>query len=632
MVGGPRVGIDFGTSHTVAMCQWQGRPVYPLLFDASPLLPSAVFAVDGRLLVGRDAERSARIDPAAFEPAPKQRIDDGTVLLGTTEYPVADLIAAVLRRCLDEAERVTGEAVEQVVLTHPAGWGQHRQAVLVDAAGRAGVRRVTMVPEPAAAAVYFSQVIGQRVGPDGAVVVYDFGGGTADVAVVRRSEAGWEVAASDGLADVGGVDLDGVLIAGLRAALSDQDQDSWSRLTQPRTTGDRRSRRLLWEDARAAKELLSRNATANVHVPIYDTNVHITRDEFERQARPLLERTIALTVETLRRSGVPRDGVAGLVLVGGSSRIPLVATLLHQRLGIVPTVIEQPELVVAQGSLLAVPPAPAAAPDRSTLLSPGPVATAPISSAPFPATPSSPAPWPGAPHSPAPFGDTPTAPYGGTPTAPFADTSTGPVVDAPTAPLAGAPTAPFASTAAPQEAPRPRQQNGPGRRRRTLVLVGAVTALVVAVAVVVVALRVNRTPKLTAQGRTNAAAFTSVALRAFARRWLNDANRCAPEQTDANSSEKVNCQGDRWAVNFRAYPGAADRNQAREVRRTAYELGDYRDLNGAGAASGIRVTYLQEGQYQVVYWDDEGAPVSGDLYATELTRTDLLRIWNKHVG
>src|SRR4051812_14603074 len=132
MVGGPRVGIDFGTSHTVAMCQWQGRPVYPLLFDASPLLPSAVFAVDGRLLVGRDAERSARIDPAAFEPAPKQRIDDGTVLLGTTEYPVADLIAAVLRRCLDEAERVTGEAVEQVVLTHPAGWGQHRQAVLVD--------------------------------------------------------------------------------------------------------------------------------------------------------------------------------------------------------------------------------------------------------------------------------------------------------------------------------------------------------------------------------------------------------------------------------------------------------------------------------------------------------------------
>src|SRR5918998_2245930 len=98
MVGGPRIGIDFGTSHTVAVCQWRGGPVYPLLFDASPLLPSAVFAADGRLLVGRDAERSARTDPASFEPSPKQRIDDGSILLGAAEYQVADAIAAVLRR------------------------------------------------------------------------------------------------------------------------------------------------------------------------------------------------------------------------------------------------------------------------------------------------------------------------------------------------------------------------------------------------------------------------------------------------------------------------------------------------------------------------------------------------------
>src|SRR4029453_1073471 len=100
--------IDFGTSHTVAMCQWGAGSVYPLLFDASPLLPSAVLATDSRLLVGRDAERGARTDPAAFEPYPKRRVDDGTILLGSTEHSVVEVIAAVLRRCLDGAVRVAG--------------------------------------------------------------------------------------------------------------------------------------------------------------------------------------------------------------------------------------------------------------------------------------------------------------------------------------------------------------------------------------------------------------------------------------------------------------------------------------------------------------------------------------------
>jgi molecular chaperone DnaK (HSP70) len=108
-------------------------------------------------------------------------------------------------------------------------------------------------------------------------------------------------------------------------------------------------RRQLWEDARAAKELLSRNATAMVHVPILEAETHVTREEFERQARPWLDRTVRLTAETLAHSRIARERVTGVFLVGGSSRIPLVPTLLHRKLGIAPTVIEQPELVAAQG-------------------------------------------------------------------------------------------------------------------------------------------------------------------------------------------------------------------------------------------------------------------------------------------
>jgi actin-like ATPase involved in cell morphogenesis len=600
MVGGPRIGIDFGTSHTVAMCQWRAGSVYPLLFDASPLLPSAVLATDSRLLVGRDAERGARADPAAFEPYPKRRVDDGTILLGSTEHSVAEVIAAVLRRCLDEAARVAGGYPEQVVLTHPAHWGTRRKAVLGEAAVRAGVGRVTMVPEPTAAAVYFSQVIGQQVGQDAAVVVYDFGGGTFDVAVVIRRATGWEVVASEGLDDVGGLDLDGVLIEGLRANVSGAVTDGWSRLTNPRTAADRRHRRMLWDDAREAKEQLSRNPIADVHVPIYDTDVHITREEFERQARPWLERTVALTATTLWRSGVTRERLAGLFLVGGSSRIPLVATMLHQRLNVAPTVIEQPELVVAQGSLYAVVDNMPAA----TWTEPAPAGTTGPAVGTAAVKPTSPAP-------------TPT-------------------------PAPAATSAPAPDAAPPEPAPPPAPPPGPpkpagsprARRRRTPVVVAGALALAVAAAVVIVVL-LNRTPPLeplSAKGQANAAAFTSEPLRSFAHRWLNDAASCTSESPNAWASELVRCSGDGWAVNFRAYTGENVRDQAREDRRTAYNLQDETDLSGRGPESGVRIKYLQDNdKYKVIYWDDDGSAVSGDLYSEQMSLDDLAAVWTQYV-
>jgi hypothetical protein len=171
----------------------------------------------------------------------------------------------------------------------------------------------------------------------------------------------------------------------------------------------------------------------------------------------------------------------------------------------------------------------------------------------------------------------------------------------------------------------------PVRRRRTLTIVGIVTALIVAAAAVIVLL-INRTPELTAQGRANAAAFTSPALRTFARSWLNDVTDCRQEEPDGPSSEKVNCSGGRWSVNFRAYSDAAGRDQARHIRRTGYDLGGEKNLTGRGAGSGVRIDYLQEGQYQVVYWDDDGSAVSGDLYSTEMSRADLVAVWKKYVG
>ncbi|MFI5959973.1 Hsp70 family protein [Cryptosporangium sp. NPDC051539] len=306
------------------------------------------------MLVGRDAERGARREPSRLEPNPKRRVDDGHVLLGGRQYPVAHLVGGVLRRVADEAARVAGRLPDRVVLSHPANWGAPRIRVVRDAATNAGLSGVTLIPEPVAAALYFSRVLGHAV-PDGAaLLVYDFGGGTFDTTVLRSEAGGWRVLATDGLPDVGGLDLDAAIVDHVRATLRPEHHEQWVRLLEPADDPGRRRNRMLWEDVRAAKEQLSRSSSAGLLVPVLDVDVHLTRDEFERLARPSVERTVEVAAGALQRAGVRPDQLAGVFLVGGSSRIPMVGTALHHRIGVAPTVIEQPELVVALGSLVAL--------------------------------------------------------------------------------------------------------------------------------------------------------------------------------------------------------------------------------------------------------------------------------------
>jgi hypothetical protein len=351
---GFRLGVDFGTSHTVAMLRWPDGRAKPLLFDGSPLLPSGVSAEpDGRFAVGRDALDSARLHPSRFEPNPKRRIDEGLTFLGDREVAVVEMIAAVLRRVAEEANRTAGGVPAEVTLTYPAAWASPRRQVLTAAAVLAGLGRVRLVEEPVAAATYFARVLGHGMAAGSVLVVYDFGGGTFDVSLVERMSTGFRTLAVDGLDQVGGLDLDEALIARIGQLYGGQNAFAWQQLTEPTSARERRHRRQFREDVRRVKERLSRHPTADLHIPLLDRDVHLTRDEFEQLATPLIEQTVRLTEAVLRSSAGPRERLAGVFLVGGSSRIPLVGTLVHRRLGVAPTVIEQPELVVAEGSILA---------------------------------------------------------------------------------------------------------------------------------------------------------------------------------------------------------------------------------------------------------------------------------------
>ncbi|MEV0645348.1 Hsp70 family protein [Phytomonospora sp. NPDC050363] len=442
-----RLGVDFGTSHTVAVLAYpDGRTKSMLFDDGTPLLRSAVYAdSDGQIQVGRDAVRRAGLDPTRYEPNPKQRIDEQTVLLGDSEHRVPDLFAAVLKRVVSEVRRVAGTIPQDVVMTFPAAWGARRREILTGAAATAGLHNVRLIPEPVGAAVYFTTVLGHQVNDGRPLGVFDFGGGTLDVAVVRRDGNTFTVLSTGGLPDLGGVDLDSALVDHLGELIAQRDPALWRRLSNPEGSADRRSRQLLWDDVRGAKESLSRTTSAPVNVPETDTDLHLTRDEFERLTTPLLQRAINETQRVIREARCEPAQLAGLFLVGGSSRVPLVARMLHSGLGIPPTVLEQPEVAVAEGAakLGAAKPNPGQSPSNS-----------PMSNSPMSAPPSAPRSGPPAPQqsnqgyrSPSQHAHNP---------APSNSPMSAPPVSGP--PVSGAPSSPMMTPSPPPYRPQQQQQ------------------------------------------------------------------------------------------------------------------------------------------------------------------------------
>jgi type VII secretion-associated protein (TIGR03931 family) len=356
---GLHVAVDFGTSSTCVAISVDGREPQVVVVDGQPLMPSAVFAAaDGTVFVGQEAERQAAIDPSRYEPNPKRRIDEGELLLGNTVIPVLDVVRAVLGRSVAEARRLAGNApVDVLVLTHPADWGAIRTRVLRQAgAGLAG--EVTLVPEPVAAAVFHAA--SHSLPEGGALAVLDLGGGTVDVSVVRRtpgaeqSVGGFTVLATHGDPNFGGADIDQMLLEHVGSLVPEANRDDWRALTEGREMSDRRRRRVFRQDVRGAKETLSRHTYTDVPMPPPFLDAHVTREDLEKIIAGPLRRAVALTVETVAQAGLRAEDLAGVFLVGGSSRIPLVARLVYQRLGIIPTTLDQPETVVVRGALRAV--------------------------------------------------------------------------------------------------------------------------------------------------------------------------------------------------------------------------------------------------------------------------------------
>ena len=364
-----RVAVDFGTSSTCVVAALNGRPPQVVVVDGQPLMSSSVYAApDGTLFVGQEADRQAAMDPSRYEPNPKRRIDEGELLLGDRVLRVTDVVHAVLDRAVSEARRLAGNAeVGLLVLTHPADWGAVRTRLLRQAAGGLA-REVTLVPEPVAAAVFHAATFAPEVinsdrtveisnRPGVSLAVLDLGGGTVDVSVVSRvpgNRGGFEVLATRGDPSFGGADVDQLLLEHVGELVSSADPEAWRQLVDGRELADRRRRRVLRQDVRGAKETLSRHAYTDVPMPPPFADAHVTREDLERLVAEPLSRSVQLTCAAIEEAELRPKQLSAIFLVGGSSRIPMISRLVHERTGVVPTTLDQPETVVARGALLAV--------------------------------------------------------------------------------------------------------------------------------------------------------------------------------------------------------------------------------------------------------------------------------------
>lgn len=344
------LGIDLGTTYTSAALVRDGRAETVPLGNRAPVIPSVVFLRDDeQVLTGEAANRRGVTEPGRVAREFKRRLGDPTpIIVGGSPYSADALMAKLLRWVVDIVTEQQGGAPDAIVVSHPANWGPYKTDLLDQAITRAGLEGVFTITEPEAAAFHYASQ--ERVDQGAIIAVFDLGGGTFDAAVLRKNEDAFEVLGEpQGIERLGGVDFDEAVFQFVLAALGDAigelDPDDSSTLAAVAR---------LRQECVDAKEALSSDTEVSIPVllPNLQTEVRLTRAEFEGLVRPALGDAITALERALRSAGVDAGGVTTVLLVGGSSRIPLVAQMVGSAIGRPVAADAHPKHGVALGAAL----------------------------------------------------------------------------------------------------------------------------------------------------------------------------------------------------------------------------------------------------------------------------------------
>lgn len=349
------LGIDLGTTNSLVGVVDSGFPI--LLADAAGerLTPSAVHvAADGTLTVGAAALRRRVLEPARTITSVKRLIGHRAgeagweppydlKALGVTPVEVS---AAILGHLKSVAEKALEQEVTRAVITVPAFFNDAQRAATREAGERAGLTVERILSEPTAAALAYGldKLEGRR-----RIAVYDLGGGTFDVSVLELREGVFEVLATAGDTRLGGDDLDRALAVAIWKRAAPEGSPDWESLEMGK-------RVRLIEAAEGVKKALSTQAVAQVELPFFleawSLAVEVTRAELDALARPWVEATRKHCLRALSDAGLKPADLDEVVLVGGSTRMPLVRERVAEWFGREPCTTQHPDEAIALGAVI----------------------------------------------------------------------------------------------------------------------------------------------------------------------------------------------------------------------------------------------------------------------------------------
>jgi molecular chaperone DnaK (HSP70) len=324
-------GIDLGTTYScISKVDEYGRPIVIGNRDGDPVTPSVVmFTGPDDIQVGKEAKRQMQLDPDQVCELVKRHMGeaDWRFAVHDTEWSAPEVSAHILKALCEDAELQTREKVEKVIITVPAYFGIAEREATIAGGKIAGLEVIDVINEPTAAAMSYGFAQGADI--DETVLVYDLGGGTFDVTVIRLepSDSGSHirVVATGGNARLGGAQWDQRVVELLVRKFSEAHPEAPDPLDDEVATAELR---LAAEDVKRGLTLRDSLTQIVVSGEVRD-NVELTREEFEQATRDLLDQTIEFTRETVEKAkGLGVEGIDRVLLVGGSSFMPAVAEQL----------------------------------------------------------------------------------------------------------------------------------------------------------------------------------------------------------------------------------------------------------------------------------------------------------------
>lgn len=342
------LGVDLGTTFVAGAIAREHGAEMLTLAGQSVVAPALVYlGEDGELVTGDAARRRSITAPDRVAHEFKRRLGDPIpVMLGGRPFSVTRLLGALLRDVLQQVTDLEGGTPERVVLTHPANWGPFRLGLFEEVPGEAGLTSALTVSEPEAAAAHYAAT--RRIEDGQVVAVYDLGGGTFDATILRGGRGGVEILGHpEGVERLGGIDFDEAILAHVNYVL-DGVLDELD-VSDPAAA---HALARLRQDCVQAKESLSLDTETIIPVflPGRHTEVRLSRGDFERMARGPVESTIGALLRTVRSAKLEPSDLTAVLLVGGSSRIPLISEMVAQEMGCKTVVDTHPKYAVALGA------------------------------------------------------------------------------------------------------------------------------------------------------------------------------------------------------------------------------------------------------------------------------------------